>query len=436
MSVEKLKEQLGLYDESQASNKTNDSDDSEESVDEVDPALVKLLQQSFLRPEKKDANDARARGHELEEPFLQELWELNQTTPDFLPFDLQVIYRNGMCSKGDGWKRSIKDTSDAVGVYCQQDDESDDGSDSSSSSSNQKLGCLPIECKARVSPNTIKGAMQNLRARLGPEQFSLHAVPLVRCQDFEMNDYVPDDHENFQLLHHVYTYGAKEGLIIIGDNESLMYCVLVSFSDELLKAYHRIVGSIYKDVLYPFWGPKKDFPFQSIEEALKSDSLKKAKVDMESFMTTWDLWRALNVSIDHNTPKFPLPPCSRLIPYLNSFWNKAKHLSDTTTSLIDTCQEKLGVRTPQTWRIAWINDLFSVVSHRSFHSSVPRMTWNSMIVFLITGMQQMHECRTSNRLTRSYFSFLQLQQVRREQELYPSLPRLPSHQLADALEVA
>lgn len=145
MSIEELKVQLGMYDEAQASITANDSDDSEESVNDIDPALVKLLQKSFLQPENKDANDAWAKGHELEEPFLQEFLKLNQANPDFLPGHLQIMYRNGMCSKGDGWERSIKDMPNAIGVYCQQDDKSDDVSDSSSSSSsNQKLGCLPM----------------------------------------------------------------------------------------------------------------------------------------------------------------------------------------------------------------------------------------------------------------------------------------------------
>lgn len=37
------------------------------------------------------------------------------------------------------------------------------------------------------------------------------------------------------------------------------------------------------------------------------------------------------------------------------------------TSLIDSCQEKLGIHVPQTVTIAWINDLYSVVLHHSFH---------------------------------------------------------------------
>lgn len=251
LSVAQIKEQLVVYDEQQANDNGSEPIVNKEES-QTDPALVKLLQQAFLRPVKKDAFDARSKGHELEEPYLQGLWELVEHNPTLLPFDLEAVYRNGMCSMRA--QKSTKDTSDAVGMYRESDFSDAESSSSDCSVGDKgKLGVVPIECKARVSLNTVSRAIQNLKKKLGLEQFSNYAVPFVDVDEMAMNDYVPDDHENLQLLHHVYTYGAKHGLMAIGDNESLMYCVLVSFSEELKEAYGEILDFMYGDLLNPFW---------------------------------------------------------------------------------------------------------------------------------------------------------------------------------------
>ena len=109
-------------------------------------------------------------------------------------------------------------------------------------------------------------------------------------------------------------------------------------------------------------------PSPLVEEALKSLPFKKAKVGAELLMTTWGLWRALSASAGRGAPKLPLPPRSRLIPRLNSFWSKARHLSDATTSLIDARQEKLGTRAPQAVTLARVNDLLPAAPRRSLHA--------------------------------------------------------------------
>jgi hypothetical protein len=73
------------------------------------------------------------------------------------------------------------------------------------------------------------------------------------------------------------------------------------------------------------------------------------------------LWRALNVDIKAST-RFPLPPCARCLPFQNALWNQLKGPSDTTTKLIDSFEEQLGIRTIATGRLLSIG---AVAFHRS-----------------------------------------------------------------------
>ena len=89
---------------------------------------------------------------------------------------------------------------------------------------------------------------------------------------------------------------------------------------------------------------------------MKSKVLKTAVVDINAFETNYGIWHRLNVDTQPDV-HFPLPRCSRIIPYNNAYWNSTKSPSDTTTKNIDSCDEKLGVRTPQTLTVARMQQL-------------------------------------------------------------------------------
>ena len=174
--------------------------------------------------------------------------------------------------------------------------------------------------------------------------------------------------ECIQLLHHVYVYSASSGLFIIGNNEKLLFGAEVSFSPELLSAYSRLVNYIYTEHFEFFYANTlNDFPEEKVEKALKLRNEKKKKngsIDMHSFWTNYRLWRALNVNVDDSLIKFPLPPCSRLIPIQHSWWNATKGPSDTTTKLMDNCEEHLGIRSPHTIATARMLGIGGVAFHR------------------------------------------------------------------------
>ena len=107
-------------------------------------------------------------------------------------------------------------------------------------------------------------------------------------------------------------------------------------------------------VPYFFVENLNDFPQEKIEEALAIHNVKRKKkniVDLHSFMTNFKLWRCLNVKVTKGI-RFLLPPMTMIIPFLNTFWNVTKGLSDTMTRLLDTCKENLGIRSPQSVAVA------------------------------------------------------------------------------------
>ena len=78
--------------------------------------------------------------------------------------------------------------------------------------------------------------------------------------------------------------------MIVGDNKRVIYCVLVDFSESLKAACGDIVKFLFIEILKPFWNKQQDIPKDKVMLALQSKSLKKAKVDFDSFDTIYSLW--------------------------------------------------------------------------------------------------------------------------------------------------
>jgi len=79
------------------------------------------------------------------------------------------------------------------------------------------------------------------------------------------------------------------------------------------------------------------------------------------------IWRCLNVDFNSRNVWFPLPPRARITPVQHAFWNALKGPSDTTTKLVDSIEEKLGIRSPRTVATARLLSVGSVAFHRSSH---------------------------------------------------------------------
>lgn len=102
-----------------------------------------------------------------------------------------------------------------------------------------------------------------------------------------------------------------------------------------------------------------------IESVLNDDEKLKKKYQLNDFMTSLLLWRALLPTNDNaNQIVFPIPPIDRLIPLEHSTWNSSKGGSGTVTRYTYNCQSIVTVRTPQTVVVTRFLLLFAVVMHR------------------------------------------------------------------------
>ena len=252
---------------------------------------------------------------------------------------------------------------------------------------------MPVEVKSRVSINTIDEAVECLRTCVGlddweedkPYMFSMAATD-SRFAKLIGSKLDPNrkKRELFQLLHHAYVYNVNKVLLIVGSNRNFLFAVEVEFNDDLLSAYDMLIELFYKKWFHIFFvNNLADLPIEQIESALKIRNATKAAkdvVDRHSFITNYKLWRSLNVKIPSGI-SFPLPPMAMVIPFINAFWNSTKGPSDTMTRLLDSCEENLGIRTPQSVAVARLFNLMAVAFHRSVQVATSKDDYNSIESF-------------------------------------------------------
>ena len=180
-------------------------------------------------------------------------------------------------------------------------------------------------------------------------------------------DRTRSNHECFQLLHHAFVFGESDVLLIVGTGKQFRYVVRICFSQDLMNAYGRLVKKCFDSWFNPFYANSLDnFPFKRMEEALdiqNSSRKKKDAVDIHSFLTHLKLWRCLNVNVASHI-SFPLPPMRMVIPFMNAMWNASKGPSDTMTKLLDSCEENLGIRSPQSVAVGRLLGLNGIAFHR------------------------------------------------------------------------
>ena len=138
--------------------------------------------------------------------------------------------------------------------------------------------------------------------------------------------------------------------MIIGSNRSFLYAIKVNFSQELLSVYEKLIDFFYSKWFKIFYVDNlANFPIKEIEQALELLNVKrkpKDAVDFHSFMVNYKLWRTLNVKVPSEV-SFPLPRMTMTILFINVFWNSTKGLSNTIILLLDSCEENLGICSPQ-----------------------------------------------------------------------------------------
>ena len=243
-------------------------------------------------------------------------------------------------------------------------------------SNRQTYSILPVEVKSRVSINTAEEMTAQLRHVVGADDWDeqKNYMFVVKAMDKKLLKLLNSSldpgrakRELFQLLHHTFVFGVQEALLIVGTDTSFVYGVQVKFPLALIHAYERLISKCYNKWIKPFYAQDFDqIPMQKIERALEirnANKMKKDEVDIHSFVTNYKLWRCLNIDIPSGI-KFPLPPMRMIIPYVNAFWNCTKGPSDTMTRLLDSCEENLGIRSPQTIATARLFGILAVAFHR------------------------------------------------------------------------
>ncbi len=356
------------------------------------PLVMLVLKQSFLCPESKGPRVAAAIGHRNEEPFLNACFgECNKSGDDDNPDSFATlapvaIYRVGlMKKKGSNFAKASLD-----GVTFVKTDDGD-------------LKLIPTEVKSRVSPSTMSEARDRIEGMVGVEDVSPDKKFLMKVSSSDglLCGLLHDEsngkrakQESFQLLHGVHVSGADRGLLLVGSKDSLMYGIDVAFEVELLQAYQKVIDYIYEQYAKMFYE-------STVEELMENKDITAALdafdyLDEHSFWTSYMLWRALNVNVNPRNIWHPLPPCARCLPFQHAYWNILKGKlylwarcfasdcrltspqllssllgpSDTTTKLLDNCEEHLGIRTPRTIATSRL----VLVGGVGFHRSVQNLT--------------------------------------------------------------
>ena len=316
----------------------------------LDPVIVSLLKSTFMKPQKKGNSEGQLQyarlGHELEDVFINEFYNHDGGQQGVA---IKAIFGTGIVMHQE--KPYLKDSPDALLIT--DDDEK-----------------IPIEVKGRVSVNTFRSERSNFEEHFSQQQRSQYESTIidetkyirVDAMDDDLLKYIPRNHEDLQLLHHVYTHDARTGVLLVGNTKTLMHGIYVDYPGELLNAYGDIIDYLYNRHLSWAYGPLKDVPTNTIMAVLESTEMSSYKVDEEAFRNHFKLWRSINGP--NVNVKFPLPPCDRLIPYQHSLWNASKGGGDTITKLIDSNEENLGIRTPQTIATSRILMLYGVAYHR------------------------------------------------------------------------
>ena len=186
------------------------------------------------------------------------------------------------------------------------------------------------------------------------------------------------------MLHHAYVYDVKKVLLIVGSNRNFLFAVMVEFDDDLLSSYDKLIKLFYKKWFHIFFvDDLQALPIETIKKALAiRNSTKAARdvVDLHSFVTNYKLWRSLNVKVAPGI-LFPLPPMAMVIPFINAFWNSTKGPSNTMTQLLDSCEENLGIHTPQSVPVARLFNLMAMAFHRSVQVVTAKDEYDSIESF-------------------------------------------------------
>ena len=366
-----------------------------------DPLLIEIFRASFLRPLKQDAKEYCRIGHAMEHPYMKQLI-LHSKKGLTGQIQAHAVFSSPLVQSNSAQMMAVLDSSDGELVYSEADNtglnrraeslrnnsdcqnieattinnNDDSNPETHTASINPaQVKVMPVECKARLADTTFLTERDNneRNANLHQSSMPLHE----RNHDYsdnlptyyhipsnDLHQYINNPSERIQLLHHAAIRDAQKALILVGDGRGqVMYGVFVAYNDDTLRAYKSVLKDLYRQCLEWAYNADNELPQSKIQATLSSPELSQLKIQWHSFMTIFKIWKRVRAGIDVS---FPLPPCSRILPYTHSLWNVCKGASDTTTKLFWNCQVCLPAPTPGVVAVGRFLQLFDVVLHRMY----------------------------------------------------------------------
>lgn len=353
---------LHYLDQNPSESRTSTSENS----DVRDAVIAGILAKSFLRPlDGKDRNATRL-GHQNEVPYLKQFFQdsMDGNVPGLKLCDVRQC---GLAMQKQ--RPYVRDSADAIAFEeCEGEGDYFDTIRSHpvelkcrSGSGND--GSLTEAYRIQARVGQLIGLDGQRRARLKQSVY----YQISSSQRDLLAELMPKKSERIQIIHHAFTYGAnKTSFLVGGPHRNVLYGLIVTFEDDLLENYGKVLDYLYENGLKTFYEDAvENLPIDFMESVLLSNENLKKKYDINDAMTSFLIWRALlPTSINKSPPKYPIPPCNKLLPLDYAQWNSSKGGSDTCTRFTYNCQVILPNKKPQSYVISRLLQLEAVLFHR------------------------------------------------------------------------
>ncbi|EJK53166.1 hypothetical protein THAOC_27454 [Thalassiosira oceanica] len=301
----------------------NDDDEEETPIETGESAhLIEYLKAWFMLPLKKGSDESRAATHEKR--FLKQAFE---------------------CIKANRTADSAVMLTDTEG----------------------DLSCLPIEVKSRCSPRTYDKEMkqiEDVRRMMGSGLYMRSSTECLIQRQMTMTP-----------------------VAIVTAESVIIHRVLAIYEvGKRIATRLRQHTDLFENDLKSLYLPTNEMPRLSDEwkQAIASDSVKRLKLDEDSFLQRLAIWRVLDVDRSNEARRkrriqyqrsieLPLPQTviNGIIPMTHGLWNNFKGGSDTSTHVADNVKESVGFRTDNNAACARLLIYFAIAFHRGkqwFHA--------------------------------------------------------------------
>jgi hypothetical protein len=251
--------------------------------------LESFINSSLIKPVTK-LNDKRelAGGHRNEEPFIKSFYRYytNKCGNREHGFCIETIHRPGLVRHKE--LKYIKSSADGLMVV--------------RNFNNNQLELIPIEVKSQMTQGTAGQSQQAMQAFVGDERYSGGASLFLEVDVTELQTVLYDKsgrhkHEILQILHHAYTYQSRRVLMLIGNDKSLMYAILINVPALIWNAFGKVVQFAYNQGINRFYRAKIDNGlFENVKKVIEEGSkLQKRNLDIGAFNLHYLQWRTLNI---------------------------------------------------------------------------------------------------------------------------------------------